>query len=420
MSRLSFLRAALAGCLALTLAFGDAAEARNTRKGTADGAGQTIAWGERITLAPPAGIGRYPRLLQIRKGAHAGDLLLFYQTTETGGDFWMYRSTDNGHNWGTPRRINAADATWNYASCNVIQLEDGRLMMSRLRRVKQSTLARDQYIDVRFSSDGGESWGPPQQVFQGANWEARPIQVPNDANGDGIRDIYLFYTQRLVPTTVPEDQARRQEDNGRAVAWIASYDGGRSWSDPNPERFTGRVVHRNFDERRDLPPTVESGGGMPTPFVLPGPRVAFVAEHPGKEGSPHIVATDPGDWNWDGADFQGAWTHADYNGLTDDRIYPTDPANAWPLTQTESGNAPYGVVLPDGRVAVSFNTKFRINVWVGNANARNFVKQERPFGGDRAVYSFIEPISADEVLVGAGPEDGSQSFIYLRRGRIVN
>ena len=33
-----------------------------------------------------------------------------------------------------------------------------------------------------------------------------------DANGDGIRDIYLFYTQRLVPTTVPEDQARRRKE----------------------------------------------------------------------------------------------------------------------------------------------------------------------------------------------------------------
>jgi len=392
---------------------------KQDRAAAAQQAGSDIVWGERIDLKPPVGAGRYPRLLQLTRGARAGDLLLFYQTQMTGGDFWMYRSVDNGHSWGQPVQVNKAGDGWNYASCNVIQLDDGRLLMSMQRRLRGSNLAQDYYIDVRYSADGGQSWGPAQTVFQGANWEGRPIQVPHDANGDGARDIYLFFTQRAVPTDVPAAQASRSDDYGRAVAWIASYDGGRSWTDPNPERFTGRIVQRNFQEPRGEAATDDSGGGMPTPFVLPGPRIAFVAEQIGKAASPYVVASDPGDWDWTAGAFQGPWTSADYNGISDDRFYPVGKSNAWRVNDREFGGAPYASVLPDGRVAVAVNSRFRINVWVGDRNARNFVEQQRPFGPDRSFYSFIEPLSANEVLVGAGPVDENDGgFIYLRRGTI--
>ena len=253
-----------------------------------------IVWGAQITLIPPDGaMGRYPRLVKIASGPHADDLLLFYQSAAKGGDFWMYRSRDLGQSWGDPVMVNRATKRWNYASCNVIQLQDGRLMMTMQRRAKGSNLGRDYCMDVKYSDDGGETWGEPVQVFQGANWEGRPFEVPNDANGDGIRDIYLFYTQRVIRTDIDASRASRSGDNGRAVAWIASYDGGASWTDPNPERFTGRLIHRNFKEADGQPPTGESGGGMPTPFLLPGDRVGFVAEEIGKATSPYLIANEP-------------------------------------------------------------------------------------------------------------------------------
>lgn len=88
------------------------------------------------------------------------------------------------------------------------------------------------------------------------------------------------------------------------------------------------------------------------------------------------------------------------------------------MNDKEFGGAPYATVLADGRAVVSVNTRHRINVWLGDRNARNFAEQKRPFGGDAAFYSFVEPLSDREILVGAGPVDGSQSFIYLRRGSI--
>ena len=413
--------------LALTAFATDPSMARKLRSGNAvptslpaaDPALQAIVWGETIRLEPPeGGIGRYPRLLHIRQGKHAGDLLLFYQSGQMGGDFGMYRSPDNGHTWSGAEIVNRATRDWNFASCNVIQLQDGRLMMSMQRRVRGSNLAKDYYIDIRYSDDGGESWGAPEPAFQGANWEARPFEVPHDANGDGIPDIYLFYTQFVVPTDLSDAVASRDDDYGLSVAIIASYDGGRSWDNLNDQRYTGRIIHRNYQEQPGLPPDAGSGGGMPTAFLLPGDRVGFVAEEILKANSPYVVANDPGDWDWTGPAFQGDWTDANYDGRADNRIYPDNPANLWRVNQLEFGGAPYGVVLPDGRIAVSTNSNKRIKVWVGDENARGFVQQVPPFGTDRAFYSFIEPISPREVLVGAGPTDETEAFIYLRRGTL--
>ena len=409
--------------LVLIAGFGCDADARirkpALRVTVAPAVSRDIIWGEQITLTPPdGGMGRYPRLVQIKTAAHQGDLLLFYQTERTGGDFWMYRSNDGGHHWGNPVKVNAASAAWNFASCNVIQLQDGRLMMTMQRRARNSNLGQDFYMDVRFSSDGGDRWTARQQVFQGANWEGRAIQVPHDANGDGIADIYLFFTQHVIPTTLPVAEASRVGDHGRAVAWIASYDGGKSWGDPNAERFTGRIVHRNFLEGPGQTPTDQSGGGMPTPFLLPDNRVGFVAEEIEKKPSPLLIANDPGDWDWTGAAFQGPWSSADYDGSQDDRIYPAAPENRWRIDTLEFGGAPYGTVLPDGRIAVSTNSAKRIKVWVGDANGHDFHLQDLPFGTAKTLYSFIEPIGPHEVLVGAGPADSGDSFIYLRRGTL--
>ena len=400
------------------MSLGDAAQAK-VRK-TKTGYDGSIVWGARIDLVPPeGGMGRYPRLVKVTQGDAAGDLLLFYQTVATGGDFWMYRSRDAGRSWQGPQKVNAAGNGWNYASCNVIQLDDGRLMMSMQRRKRGSNLGKDYFIDVKYSDDGGASWGQPTEVFQGANWEARPIQVPNDANGDGINDIYIYFTQHVIPTDVPEDVASREDDYGRAVAWFASYDGGKTWGDPNTQRFTAQIIHRNFQEAKGKDATDYSGGGMPTPFVLPGPRIAFVAEEIEKAHSPYVVASDPGDWDWTSTAFQGAWTSANYDGMRDDRVYPQGGSNIWRVNDTEFGGAPYAAALPDGRIAVAVNSKKRINVWLGDTSAHNFVKQEPPFGDDRALYAFVEPISASEVLVGAGPVEEPDAFIYLRIGKIA-
>ena len=408
----------LALCAGLALPVG---MARALPKTIADvPASHDIIWGDQITLHPPGGaMGRYPRLLKIKTGAHAGDLLLSYQTQTSGGDFMLYRSTDNGRTWAVPYLVNKATPDWDYASCNIIQLTDGRLLMTMQRRVRGSNLGKDYYIDVKFSSDGGLTWGAPQQVFQGANWEGRPFEVPNDANGDGKNDIYLFFTQRVIDTQTAAAKASRRNDYGRAVSIIASYDGGATWQNRNPERFTGQIIHRNYLEGPKMDATDASGGGMPQPFLLPGNRVGFVVEELGKRESPLVVANDPGDWDWTGPAFQGPWTSADYDGVADNNVYPTPKTNTWPAQNIEFSRAPYAAVLPDGRVVMASQTPQIIRVWVGDKTAHNFKPQELPFGMNQSVYAVIEPIAPTEVLVAGGSFNPTDNFIYLRFGTLA-
>ncbi len=378
-----------------------------------------ITWTDHITLTPPDGaMGRYPRILKLTQGPDAGDILLTYQTGEHSGDFMMYRSSDQGRTWADPVLIHAEEPGWDQASCNIIELSDGRLIMSIQRRVEGSNLGRDYYMDVKFSDDSGRSWGQPEQVFQGANWEGRPFEVPNDLNGDGIRDIYLFFTQRVIDTKTPAKKASRRNDFGRAVAFVASYDGGATWGDRNSERFTGAIIHRDYREGPKMDPTDASGGGMPQPFLLPDNRVGFVVEVLGKVESPLIIANDPGDWDWAGPQFQGPWTSADYDGAQDDNVYPSDKANVWAPQDLEFSKAPYVAALPDGRYVMASQTPQIIRVWVGDKQARNFRPQELPFGMDQSVFPAIEPISDTEVLVAGGSYLPSDNFIYLAIGRL--
>jgi len=128
-------------CLALALVVSPPVQAKKNQPAL-------IEWGERITLTPPqGGLGRYPRLTKITRGVRAGDLLICYQSGLKGGDFWLYRSSDLGRSWDNARKVNSATRQWNFASCNIIQLNDGRLMMSMLRRARGSNLSRDYYMD---------------------------------------------------------------------------------------------------------------------------------------------------------------------------------------------------------------------------------------------------------------------------------
>ena len=293
--------------------------------------------------------------------------------------------------------------------------------MTMQRRVRHAKLGRDFYMDVRYSSDGGETWSAPQQVFQGANWEGRPIEVPNDANGDGIPDIYLFFTQRVIDTRIPARKAKRRNDHGRAVAFIASYDGGKTWGDRNPERYTGQIIHRNYDAKPTKADQISrSGGGMPQPFLLPNDRVAFVSEELDKKESPLIVATDPGDWDWQGADFQGPWTSADYEPQRRSERLSHIARQRLARSEAESrGNGPYASVLPDGRVILWPRAPkgWSASGWATRTPAISswrvcpLAKRGRPF-------PLSNPSGKIRSWSPAGPKSLDDNFILLRFGTI--
>ncbi len=289
-------------------------------------------------------------------------------------------------------------------------------LQHRLKGVTNN--AKNYFIDTRYSSDGGYTWSVPRSVFQGLHWEARPMQVPHDANGDGNNDIYIFLTQVIVPTTLPADQANATTSNGVGVAWIASYDNGKTWTNPSTERFAAKIIHRNYAEPSGVSADYKSAGGMAAPFMIGRDRVAFVAEEINKVESPYIVATDPGDWDWNGAAFTGPWTSVDYDGTNDANVYPHSDTNAWVVSPGTFGAGPFAATLSDGRILMAAGSDRLIAVWVGDETGHNFIAQPIPFSVPAGIWPFIMPISDTQIIVAAGSGTSSKHFVNVRLGTI--
>jgi|GEM_PF-2130006 len=392
-----------------------------------------ISWEGAVTIDTP--YSKYIRTCKIERGPAAGDILLTYSDRQHGGNIWMIRSNDLGINWSAPVKLVASprlsDGEYVF-NANMIQLQDNRLMLCYQHRWDPGTIATKSYTGIRYSSDGGYTWTEEQQTPTTCVWEARPIQVYNDINADGNNDIYIYYTQEVNPTYYRPEYSTQEYSIGRAIAYIVSYDNGVSWQTNSNERFSGRIIHRNYNGQN------KSQGGMPTMVELPDHRIAVVAEAPNGSTiafASWVTASDPHDYDFD--NIQGAWSsvnykvniqNAVYDGdgyinpssvtlLTDPNVYPNNVNNLWKMS-TVYGNAPFTCALPNGLIAYSQNSNQKIRVFVANAYGKNSVEITRPFSNDfNTFYSSIIPISDNMVLCTAQDYD-TNSKIYLNRGYI--
>jgi hypothetical protein len=392
-----------------------------------------ISWETPRTISTP--YSKYIRTCKIERGPAAGDILMTYSDRAHGGNIWIMRSSDLGLTWTEPvillRSPRIADGEYIF-NANIIQLQDDRLMMAYQHRWDPGTVATKSFTGIRYSTDGGYTWSDEQKTPNVCVWEARPIQVHHDKNNDGHNDIYLYYTQEINPTFFRPEHCNQHNSVGRAVAYMVSYDNGVSWETNSDERYSGRIIHRNYNGHP------ESQGGMPTMIELPGHRIAVVAEAPKGAAvafASWVIASDPYDYDFD--NIQGDWCSVDYNVdisnasydndgyvipssvtlISDPNVYPDNPDNLWRMSDVY-GNAPFTCVLPNGLVAYSQNSAQRIRVFVADAYGKNSKEVARPFSNTyRTFYPSIIPISDDMVLITAHDYDDN-SQIHINRGVI--
>jgi hypothetical protein len=376
---------------------------------------QEIRWLDKVTEL--SGPGKYARMVLMKQGPKAGQLLLTYQTFPHGRNIVKRYSSDGGKTWSDAVSILKKNTEWTYANCNIIELKDGRLLMTYQRRADSNEYTgRDRYVCVKFSVDGGDTWTAEQVVFQGGNWEPMPIEIPTG--------IYIFFTlQDIYDTSLPEEQCLQSNAaGGRAVAFVASFDNGATWDKFSSERYGARMLLRDYNE--DSGNLSGSGGGMPTPFLTNSNRLGFIAESIDRKTSPWIVVAPAGDHTFQSEAFCGSWQTVNYDGRGDNSVYPSTPDARWALTSRHWGGAPFALKLSSGKIAFSYNSGKKIYCWVADENAKNPMEVARPFLDDSEDrYSFYSSMISlnDSILLIAAHETSpgeDMARLFFRQGII--
>ena len=129
-----------------------------------------ITWfGDVMEIPGPA---KYARMVLMKQGPKAGQILLTYQKFTYGRKIVKRYSSDDGVTWSPESLLLQKTGDWTYANCNIIELTDGRLLMTYQKRKEDGYYftGRDRYVCVKYSVDGGSTWSKEEEVFQGGNW----------------------------------------------------------------------------------------------------------------------------------------------------------------------------------------------------------------------------------------------------------
>jgi len=210
----------------------------------------------------------YPRLLKLKNNKSEYKYVLVYQVTqekiyldntkkdsslnENGLDVYYTRSKDL-INWEKPRllfqsnyndinRINSTGVVYPYYGTDLLELKDGRIMaMSAKWSLGIAGFTAEQFnkrgIYVRYSSDGGNTWTPEEQIYAGPCWDPSAIQLDS-----GEIQVYMthFAPTAYMQSLQFQPGAKKVEyfaktspqQTSSGVGMISSLDNGKTWT-PN-------------------------------------------------------------------------------------------------------------------------------------------------------------------------------------------
>ena len=159
----------------------------------------------------------YPR---IKKMAN-GEYIMFYHGGEFGTRIWCTRSTDLKR-WTEPmllygpKRIdvNGKQDTRRYVNMDAVVLPDGEILaVCSYRASGHYGEGLDCGLKLIRSTDNGRSWSSPKVIYEGPNWEAYLLLLPDQ------KTIHCYFT----------DAIPQSRNSGTSL--IISTDKGNTWSE---------------------------------------------------------------------------------------------------------------------------------------------------------------------------------------------
>jgi sialidase-1 len=127
-------------------------------------------------------------------------------------------STDAGVTWSTTDQVVLSnEGEWNVMSISTLRLADGRLAMFYLRK----NSLEDCRPWLRFSSDEGQSWGPPTEIIPEAD---RGYYILNND-----RVVQLSSGRIMVPVALHNRPGQASPDWAGQITCYFSDDAGSTW-----------------------------------------------------------------------------------------------------------------------------------------------------------------------------------------------
>lgn len=309
----------------------------------------------------------------------------------------VYIRKRNAEGWSAPVLV-AKDACrqYGYTNAELTELADGRLVYAWNARPHGNT-GLPYKIMLCYSADKGQTWSAEETLFvAGADfeegcWEPVVMQLPSG-------EIQLFFANEYQ---VPDKQQH--------IAMMRSLDNGATWGQPEVMCF--RAGSRD---------------GMPVPVCLQQDKgLALAIEDNGLNGAfkPVIIHTTMQD-NWKSgtvlADSPNRWSALAESDTLPAPVYAGAPY----LIQLSTGETLLSFQSGEGRKSQSTLDHSLMQVYVGDAEARNFCCRTTPFpfpfhAEVRTLWCALEQTDEQTVMATASVSGlKSRNGIQTSTGRI--
>lgn len=353
----------------------------------------------------------YPR---IRKMANGEYILIWQQSnsagTSNGTDVYYAVSKDlKKWTYGSylfqkqNNYINAQGQTDTryFTNGNALVLSNGDLLVVASFRAAKTynieSCKKDQGIVIKRSSDNGRTWKDEQIIYNGPNWEAHLMELPNN-------EIHCYFSESRPWISASHS----------GTDLVLSKDGGKTWM-PSLGSEPYRVMRRTYWNEYPVNgvPMWSYTWQMPVGVRLNNSsQMVFAMETITSRKQNGSGVSQKFNTSLVYSPVDGQWKY-----LTGDQAYTGESDD-----QAASGTAPYLVQFPSGETVLSYAQEawpWRYSYKIGDQNAKNFSEEVIAFPDDYANWGGAEVDSPHTMIMtfrnGGTDNKSEDAFLVLNR-----